>query len=93
MPLYDYECTACNHTFEDYKPINKRHVTQCPKCGGVGRQVICPIHVSKLYPFVTEDFDGTPIEVRSRKHYYELCRKHNVYAKHEFGIGYNISEL
>ncbi len=50
-------------------------------------------HVSKLYPFVNEDFDGTPIEVKSKKHYMELCKQHGVYAVKEFGRGYNISEI
>ena len=50
-------------------------------------------HISKIYPFVTEDFDGKPTEVRSREHYRQLCKQHGVYAKHEFGIGHNISEI
>ena len=49
-------------------------------------------HISKLYPFVSEDFDGTPTTVKSRKHYWELCRKHGVYAN-ELGKGFNIKEL
>lgn len=54
------------------------------------KRTLTPI---KLYPFVTEDFNGLPVEVKSRSHYRELCRQHGVYAKHEFGHGYNISEI
>lgn len=30
---------------------------------------------------INEDFDGTPIEVRSKGHLKELCKKHNVYSR------------
>ena len=30
---------------------------------------------------INEDFDGTPIEVRSKGHLKELCKKHRVYSR------------
>ena len=36
MPLYEYQCSACNHIWDDIYTIAKRnHPTKkpCPKCG------------------------------------------------------------
>ena len=33
MPTYDYECNACNHTFELFQSITARHIRKCPECG------------------------------------------------------------
>lgn len=94
MPLYDFKCTTCQKAFEDFRPIADRFSAPCPYCnGGIGTFIMSSIRKSSIYPFVTEDFDGTPTEVKSRSHYRELCRKHGVYAKHEFGLGYNIGEI
>ncbi len=32
MPTYDYECDACNHTFELFQSITARHIKKCPEC-------------------------------------------------------------
>jgi len=33
MPTYDYECNACNHTFELFQFITEEHIRKCPECG------------------------------------------------------------
>jgi len=36
MPIYDYECAACDLTFEEYQKVENRHIPckqKCPKCG------------------------------------------------------------
>ncbi len=33
MPTYDYECDACQHTFELFQGINDPVQTKCPECG------------------------------------------------------------
>ena len=33
MPTYDYECSACGHTFELFQGINDPIKKKCPKCG------------------------------------------------------------
>lgn len=33
MPTYDYECDACQHTFEVFQGINEPVLTKCPECG------------------------------------------------------------
>ncbi len=32
MPTYDYECTACGHTFEQFQSITAPAVRKCPQC-------------------------------------------------------------
>jgi putative FmdB family regulatory protein len=32
MPTYDYVCTACKHSFEQWQSFHDDHLTKCPKC-------------------------------------------------------------
>jgi putative FmdB family regulatory protein len=32
MPIYEYECQACGHTFEEWQKMSDRPVRTCPKC-------------------------------------------------------------
>jgi putative FmdB family regulatory protein len=40
MPTYDYECTACGHTFEEFQSIKAEALKECPKCRGALRRVL-----------------------------------------------------
>ena len=33
MPTYEYECSACNSTFEAFQQITERPKRKCPHCG------------------------------------------------------------
>lgn len=33
MPTYDYQCAACNHTFEEFQSITAKPLRKCPGCG------------------------------------------------------------
>lgn len=33
MPTYDYQCDACEHTFEVFQGINDPKKRKCPECG------------------------------------------------------------
>lgn len=33
MPTYDYECPACEHTFERFQSITATPLRRCPQCG------------------------------------------------------------
>jgi putative FmdB family regulatory protein len=35
VPLYEYRCDACGHTFEKIQKFSDPLETVCPKCGGV----------------------------------------------------------
>ncbi len=32
MPVYEYECTACGHKFEELQKITDRPLATCPAC-------------------------------------------------------------
>lgn len=32
MPIYEYQCTNCNHQFDLLQKVNDAPVRQCPKC-------------------------------------------------------------
>ncbi len=33
MPTYDYKCSNCGHTFEEFHSISAEPLKVCPKCG------------------------------------------------------------
>src|SRR4051812_21620789 len=33
MPTYDYVCEACDHAWEEFKPITSKPTKKCPECG------------------------------------------------------------
>jgi putative FmdB family regulatory protein len=39
MPTYDYECTECDHTFEEFHSM-KENRKKCPNCGKLLRRLI-----------------------------------------------------
>lgn len=32
MPTYDYRCTACSHTFEEFQSMSAKPLRKCPVC-------------------------------------------------------------
>lgn len=32
MPVYEYECTACGHQFEEFQKISDKPIRTCPAC-------------------------------------------------------------
>ena len=40
MPLYEYQCEACNHRFERIQKFSDPPVEICPTCGGAVRKLI-----------------------------------------------------
>ena len=32
MPIYEYQCSSCQHQFELIQKISEQPVTQCPQC-------------------------------------------------------------
>lgn len=94
MPLYDYECPNCKHTFEAFKTIAERENAWCPICQEVrAKQIISAPAVHVFQPFWHEDFCDKPILVESKSHYKQLCKQYGVYAPHVFGTSENISEI
>lgn len=40
MPLYEYQCDACGHRFEQIRKFSDPPLTVCPKCDGVIRKLV-----------------------------------------------------
>lgn len=40
MPIYEYQCTACNERREYLQKFNDDPVTECPICGGTMKRLI-----------------------------------------------------
>jgi putative FmdB family regulatory protein len=40
MPIYEYQCTACNERHEIIQRFSDAPVTVCPKCGGDMKKLI-----------------------------------------------------
>lgn len=93
MILYDYICKKCNFEFEALTTSENRDEVLCKKCGARTSRKVSRTKDDWFKPFVTEDFTGEPIEVRTKEHYKRLCKEHDVYAPHVFGRGFNISEI
>jgi len=36
MPLYEYQCKACDNKFEQRQKFSDPPATECPQCGGEG---------------------------------------------------------
>tara|TARA_B110000263_G_scaffold246529_1_gene257704 strand:- start:762 stop:1085 length:324 start_codon:yes stop_codon:yes gene_type:complete len=32
MPIYEYECTNCDHTFDELQKMSDEHLVDCPSC-------------------------------------------------------------
>lgn len=42
MPLYDYQCSKCQHVVEVRHGFNDTYAEACPTCGGEFKRVINP---------------------------------------------------
>lgn len=40
MPTYEYECTKCKYTFEEFQKIIDKPLKKCPKCRSKLRRII-----------------------------------------------------
>ena len=45
MPLYDYQCSNCQHVVEVRHGFNDTYAEACPSCGGEMKRVINPAPV------------------------------------------------
>lgn len=60
MPVYEYRCTRCQHTFERYQMVGEA-APECPECGGAARKVYASVGlIFKGSGFHTTDYRKTP---------------------------------
>ncbi len=68
MPLYEYQCDACEHRFEKIQKFSDPLETTCPKCGGV---------VHKLASSPASQFKGSGFYITdyAKKDYVSASKK------------------
>ncbi len=60
MPIYEYRCEACGHTFEVFQKFNDVPVEVCERCGATVSRVFHPVAIHfKGSGFYTTDY-GKP---------------------------------
>lgn len=42
MPVYEYRCGACGHSFDLIQSVDTERVADCEKCGAEARRVFSP---------------------------------------------------
>ncbi|MCD4533667.1 FmdB family transcriptional regulator [Nocardioides sp. cx-169] len=45
MPTYQYACTECDHTFEQFQSFSDDALTECPECQGRLRKLFNAVGV------------------------------------------------
>lgn len=61
MPTYDFECTKCNHRFEQRRSFSDNGNAQCPVCRGKARRLIsAPPIIFKGKGFYVTDHRKSP---------------------------------
>jgi len=77
MPTYEYECSKCSFTFEEFQNITDKPLKHCPKCKGNLRRIISGGAglIFKGSGFYATDYKKsqlpTPVEKKSK----ELTKK------------------
>jgi len=81
MPLYDYQCSLCEHDFEAYNPISGRHFQHCESCGHRARLAVSAPRVVLFQPDWYEHITTKPLYIESPAQLRRECEKHGAYAK------------
>lgn len=45
MPTYQYRCSDCGHSFDQFQRFADAPLTECPECGGLIKRVLHPVGV------------------------------------------------
>ena len=45
MPVYDYRCDGCGHTFEVFHGVDERPEVRCERCGQPARKLFRPVPI------------------------------------------------
>lgn len=77
---YDYRC-PCGHKFDDFRPVQERHHSTCPKCGARASLLFVPRaaqnHMKQFQPYVDPHIspDGEPVRIESRRQKDQMLRR------------------
>jgi len=46
LMYFDFHCTDCNRTFEDFVPTSSEH-TLCPSCSGIAERILSAVRIDR----------------------------------------------
>jgi putative FmdB family regulatory protein len=86
---YDYECSACNTKFEDFKPVADRHFSTCPNCGAAAKLLFSPtVSKTKIFqPYWDPNISDKPVYIESSDHKKALLREKGLEERVEYRPG------
>ena len=68
MPIYEYECTKCNHHFDKRQSYADEAVAECPKCQNTSNRILVPAPVIfKGSGFFVTDHARKPTSTKKEK--------------------------
>jgi len=68
VPLYEYRCRKCRHTFEKIESVNASDRKKCPKCGAQAERVhSAPAIQFKGTGWYATDYRAKPADGSSQK--------------------------
>ena len=82
--LYEYRCPKCKKHFDDFRRVEARQYSVCPKCGTLSNLVFRPTradnHMKQFKPYVDEHIspDGNPLLVESRSQKKALLKQQSL---------------
>lgn len=80
MPLYDYECAACGHIQEEFKPYEDREGV-CVKCGKQTKRIVSAAKLDIFKEQAYEELgDDAPV-ISSKQHLARECAKRGLASR------------
>ena len=59
MPIYEYQCTSCDHSFERRQGFDAEPICACPQCDNQARRLFQPAPIIfKGSGFYVTDYNG-----------------------------------
>jgi putative FmdB family regulatory protein len=59
MPIYEYQCTVCDHSFEQRQSFDSEPICACPQCENRARRLFKPAPIIfKGSGFYVTDYNG-----------------------------------
>jgi putative FmdB family regulatory protein len=68
MPIYEYQCSDCNHRFEKKQSFQEDAIAECPECRAKARRVFKPVPIIfKGSGFYVTDHRSEPAPKKGKK--------------------------
>ncbi len=79
MPIYAWQCSSCSKETEGYLAKWNDPNPPC-ECGAAQDRIwrVTRHHASSVFPYVTSNITGAPVEVTSQSHLDSLCKANGV---------------